>query len=59
MSRTRTPKAEWVTLGPEPHLCTCTRCGGTCAKPTMPCSITQFVAWTDAFVNDHANCKPK
>lgn len=47
----------WVTMGPEPHLATCQRCGGTIPKPPLPCPVRMAVAWMKAGVAEHRGCK--
>jgi hypothetical protein len=50
-------KAGWVTVGPEPHLATCQRCGGTVAKPELPIPLGAAVKYFEYAVALHAHCR--
>ena len=46
----------WITLGPEPHLGTCTRCQATLAKPRLPCKVSTLLRYMHRFIASHRQC---
>lgn len=56
MPRKKRELVTWVTMGPEPHLATCHRCGQTIPKPPLPLSIQKFVAYMRATEGAHSEC---
>lgn len=48
----------WVVMGPEPHLATCQRCGGTVPKLDLPIDLKKFVTYVEKAAREHADCKP-
>lgn len=55
--RTRKPPLHWVTMGPEPHLVTCQRCGGHVPKPPLPVPMKAFLAYMTYAGESHRECK--
>lgn len=55
----RKRKAGTLFIGPDPHMATCERCGGTVPKPPFPISIPAFVKYTAYAEELHRDCKPK
>lgn len=49
-------KVTWVTLGPEPYLATCQRCGGHADRPQLPMKLDSFVGVLDGVLATHEHC---
>ena len=50
-------KITWVTIGPEPHLAQCQRCGETIAKPPLPTPLPAAVKYMEYAIEAHRHCK--
>lgn len=48
--------APWVTLGPEPYLAHCDRCGRAEPKPELPLSMDAFAAYLTFVTVKHQEC---
>mgnify|MGYP000880867382 CR=1 FL=1 len=48
--------APWVTIGPEPYLATCARCGLVEPKPDLPLSMDAFGAYLTFVTVKHRGC---
>ena len=51
------PNVPWLTMGPDPHLASCARCGRTVPQPPLPMDMRAFVRYMDAFGLEHADCQ--
>ncbi len=51
-----TQVSPWVTLGPEPYMATCGRCGRTEPKPELPLSMEAFGAYLTFVALKHRDC---
>lgn len=52
-------KITWLKVGPEPHLATCERCGGTVAKPPLPTPVSALVKYVRYAEEAHRYCRPE
>lgn len=50
-------KVTWLTLGPEPHMAMCQRCGYCEPKPDLPLSIDAF-KYCEYITAKHEHCLP-
>ena len=52
-------RGDWVTVGPEPYLATCMRCGWTLPKPPYPLQVEVVLGYMRGFIKAHADCPPR
>lgn len=50
-------QVDWVFMGPEPHLATCQRCKETIAKPELPTTFPELLAFLGEATKLHAACR--
>jgi len=53
----RKKQVNWVTMGPEPYLATCVRCGGHIDKPKLPLPVAAFVKYSEYAIELHRHCE--
>jgi len=49
-------RVHWVTLGPEPYLATCSRCGAREPRPELPAAADAVVLYLRYVVARHRLC---
>lgn len=49
---------DWLTLGPEPYMATCKRCGARIDKPPLPATMGAVVKYLAYAEEAHRHCKP-
>ena len=59
MQRTKPNRSavDWLTLGPEPYMATCRRCGARIEKPPLPATIGTVVKYLAYVEEAHRHCK--
>lgn len=53
----RVRPGSWVTMGPDPYLATCQRCGQHIANPPLPTPLDAFVKYLRYAIAAHKLCK--
>lgn len=46
----------WVSMGPEPYMATCQRCGKHEPKPELPVGLSAFETYIEYVSKRHAHC---
>lgn len=54
--RKRVARITWVTLGPEPYLATCKRCGRREPKPNLPMLLDTLPGYLESIALTHELC---
>lgn len=48
---------DWIVMGPEPHLASCLRCGGTVAMPFLPIQVRALRPYLEYAIALHRDCR--
>lgn len=59
VSMNREQRAEWITMGPEPWLATCGRCGVRIKKPELPMNLAEFIRRLRVVADLHSGCRER
>jgi len=49
----------WVTIGPEPYLATCARCGKQESKPELPTPVEAALKYFGYIIEKHRYCEAR
>lgn len=58
MVKARQRGVYWLTVGPEPYLVTCQRCGKREVPPELPTPLAAAILYMQHLVAKHRHCQP-